>query len=177
MLLLPLLAKVGWFYFVFPWAIWRQYAIKNPDSTSVSLNSPLGSDAIKSTPSIMVTLSFPIPPVRNDRADERKRKRKDKYIEYLQPLRLQLRTSVQPSPPPPFCLPFLLLPQTNGSILYCTKRKWHHYTNLYALSVAIHVLFQYMSWKLSPLNPSNDFCKGNLVNKKIINITSQRTPQ
>lgn len=163
MLLLPLLAKVGWFYFVFPWAIWRQYAIKNRDSTSVSLNSPLGSDAIKSTPSIMVTLSFPIPPVRNDRADERKRKRKDKYIEYLQPPRLQLRTSVQPSPPPPpSCLP---------------KRKWHHYTNLYALSVAIHVLFQYMSWKLSPLNPSNDFCKGNLVNKKIINITSQRTPQ
>ena len=167
MLLLPLLAKVGWFYFVFPWAIWRQYAIKNPDSTSVSRNSPLGSDAIKSTPSIMVTLSFPIPPVRNDRADERKRKRKDKYIEYLQPPRLQLRTSVQPSPPPPPPPAFLS---------YCTKRKWHHYTNLYALSVAIHVLFQYMSWKLSPLNPSNDFCKGNLVNKKIINITSERTP-
>ena len=166
MLLLPLLAKVGWFYFVFPWAIWRQYAIKNPDSTSVSLNSPLGSDAIKSTPSIMVTLSFPIPPVRNDRADERKRKRKDKYIEYLQPPRLQLRTSVQPSPPPP----------PPAFLSYCTKRKWHHYTNLYALSVAIHVLFQYMSWKLSPLNPSNDFCKGNLVNKKIINITSERTP-
>ena len=165
MLLLPLLVKVGWFYFVFPWAIWRQYAIKNPDSTSVSLNSPLGSDAIKSTPSIMVTLSFPIPPVRNDRADERKRKRKDKYIEYLQPPRLQLRTSVQPSPPPP-----------PAFLSYCTKRKWHHYTNLYALSVAIHVLFQYMSWKLSPLNPSNDFCKGNLVNKKIINITSERTP-
>ena len=166
MLLLPLLAKVGWFYFVFPWAIWRQYAIKNPDSTSVSLNSPLGSDAIKSTPSIMVTLSFPIPPVRNDRADERKRKGKDKYIEYLQPPRLQLRTSVQPSPPPP----------PPAFLSYCTKRKWHHYTNLYALSVAIHVLFQYMSWKLSPLNPSNDFCKGNLVNKKIINITSERTP-
>ena len=166
MLLLPLLVKVGWFYFVFPWAIWRQYAIKNPDSTSVSLNSPLGSDAIKSTPSIMVTLSFPIPPVRNDRADERKRKRKDKYIEYLQPPRLQLRTSVQPSPPPP----------PPAFLSYCTKRKWHHYTNLYALSVAIHVLFQYMSWKLSPLNPSNDFCKGNLVNKKIINITSERTP-
>ena len=166
MLLLPLLAKVGWFYFVFPWAIWRQYAIKNPDSTSVSRNSPLGSDAIKSTPSIMVTLSFPIPPVRNDRADERKRKRKDKYIEYLQPPRLQLRTSVQPSPPPP----------PPAFLSYCTKRKWHHYTNLYALSVAIHVLFQYMSWKLSPLNPSNDFCKGNLVNKKIINITSERTP-
>ena len=166
MLLLPLLAKVGWFYFVFPWAIWRQYAIKNPDSTSVSLNSPLGSDAIKSTPSIMVTLSFPIPPVRNDRADERKRKRKDKYIEYLKPPRLQLRTSVQPSPPPP----------PPAFLSYCTKRKWHHYTNLYALSVAIHVLFQYMSWKLSPLNPSNDFCKGNLVNKKIINITSERTP-
>ena len=166
MLLLPLLAKVRWFYFVFPWAIWRQYAIKNPDSTSVSRNSPLGSDAIKSTPSIMVTLSFPIPPVRNDRADERKRKRKDKYIEYLQPPRLQLRTSVQPSPPPP----------PPAFLSYCTKRKWHHYTNLYALSVAIHVLFQYMSWKLSPLNPSNDFCKGNLVNKKIINITSERTP-
>lgn len=166
MLLLPLLAKVRWFYFVFPWAIWRQYAIKNPDSTSVSRNSPLGSDAIKSTPSIMVTLSFPIPPVRNDRADERKRKRKDKYIEYLKPPRLQLRTSVQPSPPPP----------PPAFLSYCTKRKWHHYTNLYALSVAIHVLFQYMSWKLSPLNPSNDFCKGNLVNKKIINITSERTP-
>lgn len=61
---------VNWFTWLLP----RFVAVTCFNSISdwfIYSHSPFGSEAIKSTPSIKVTLSFPIPPVRKDRAKEK----------------------------------------------------------------------------------------------------------